>query len=153
MIKSKKAQALPLSRWVLAVTMALLTVSVVGVTLSATLVAINEPQDVRSQAAEFEATSAGAVPTLTSITVEPAEQTTTSPPTPEPLITGLVADNQGESDKATPTSSTSAAIQSFTGSNVTGVRFIYILLGLGILIGGGAFGLIWVVKKVLGGQS
>jgi hypothetical protein len=153
MIKSKKAQALPLSRWVLAVTMALLTVSVVGVTLSATLVAINEPQDVRSQAAEFEATSAGAVPTLTSITVEPAEQTTTSTPTPEPLITGLVADNQGESDKATPTSSTSAAIQSFTGSNVTGVRFIYILLGLGILIGGGAFGLIWVVKKVLGGQS
>lgn len=124
--------------------MALLTISVVGVTLSATLIAISQPQDTRSQASEPAITP----PTITALTVELASQSATPVVTPKPLITSI-----SNSDKEEPSSSASAAIQQFTGSDVTGVRFIYTLLGLGILIGGGAFALIWVVQKVLGGQT
>jgi hypothetical protein len=159
-IKNKKASSLPLSQWVMAVAMALVTVSVVGATLNATLVAVNQPQDVRSQAYEQEATGAGNVPIITAVKVAPvgSESAITADPTTSPgLLKAEIGseskDMTEENMQASPRSSASAAIESLTGSNVTGVKFIYTLLGLGILIGGGAFGLIWVVQKVVGGQT
>lgn len=122
--------------------MALMAVTVVGIVLSSTYIALSEPQDVRSRAAE-----PTTPPVITSLSVGKANSSAT--PTTEkkqPLLGGL---DKVVKQTAEP-STASADISALSGSNITGVRFIYTLLGLGILIGGGAIGLILIVKKVLG---